>query len=212
MAQIFGQRAVQRRIARFLRHPVTLLAIATVFATLAGVWLTNYYQQQAWVRDKQFEMYRYRMDEGFELVDELSDATSQRLFGLNRVIWVAKGTGTGELDQVWQEYYESVVDWNVKLARYKSRLSRFISPDAAEAFANPQDAALSYAEGVPTSLHGRFLVAHQQVRALVDCVREQCQDPARQAALQAAQQDLNALGEAVDAFLEGCTNQLYQSG
>lgn len=209
LSQIFSQRAVQRRLARFLVHPVTLLAIATVFATLAGAWLTNYYQERAWIREKQFETYRYTLDEGLKVIDELSDVMGRRLFGLNRVVWVAKGTGTGALDQVWQEYYDSVVDWNVKLARYKSRLSRFMGPEAAREFASPEDAALGYSEGTPASIHGQFLVAHQKVRALVDCVRDRCQDQARQAALKDAQQELNLLGVTVDAFLETCTNQLY---
>jgi len=212
LVQIFSQRAVQRRIARVLSHPVVLLAIATVFATIAGAWLTNYYQEQAWMRDKNFETYQYAMDEGFKVTDELSDAMGQRLFGLNRVVWVAKGTGTGDLDEVWDEYYESVIVWNVKLARYKSRLARFVSVEAAEAFASPQDAALSYADGAPVSLHGRFLVAHRKVRALVDCVRAAgCKAEEQAAKVQEAEQELNMLGQAVDAFLNGCTNQLYQS-
>ena len=141
LLQIFSQRSVQKRIARVFTHPVTLLAIATVFATIAGAWLTNYYQERAWAREKQFELQRYAYDEGLKVVDELSEAMSKRLFGLNRVVWVAKGTGTGELDKVWQEYYDSVVDWNVKLARYKSRLSRFVGQEAAQAFTSPEDAA-----------------------------------------------------------------------
>ena len=205
------ERAFQKRLGRFLTHPVTLLAIATIFATLAGAWLTNYYQERAWVREKQFETFRYTFDEGLKVVDELSDAMSKRLFGLNRVVWVAKGTGTGELEPVWNDYYASVVDWNVKLMRYKGRLSRFVNQEAAEAFASAQDVSLSYQEGVPTSLHGQFMVAHQKVRALVDCVRQRCAEPAKQAALKEAQQQLNDLGVAVEQFLETCTERLLPS-
>ncbi len=211
LLQIFSQRSVQKRIARVFTHPVVLLAIATIFATIAGAWLTNYYQERAWVKEKQFETYKYTFDESLKLVDELSDAMSRRLFGLNRVVWVAKGTGTGELEQVWNDYYASVVDWNVKLARYKSRLNRFLGPEAAGAFISAADTAESSSNDTATSIHGQFLVAHQKVRALVDCVRDRCKDEPRQAALKDAQQELNVLGEAVDAFLEHCTNQLYQS-
>ena len=207
---LLSEPSFRKRLARVFTHPVTLLAIATVFATIAGAWLTNYYQERAWIREKQFETFKYTYDEGLKIVDELSEATSKRLFGLNRVVWVTKGTGTGELEKVWNDYYESVVDWNVKLARYKGRLSRFVGKEAAEEFTSPDDAALSYSEGDPTSIHGQFLVAHQKVRALVDCVRDRCPDQAKQVALKEAQQELNALGEAVDEFLENCTNQLYQ--
>ena len=86
------------------------MAIATAFATLAGAWLSNYYQEQAWLRDRQFEAYRYGLEQAYDLVDDLSDATSRRLFGLNRLVWVAKGTGTGQLEEAWDTYYDSVVD------------------------------------------------------------------------------------------------------
>lgn len=95
LRQIFGQREVRRRLARVFTHPVTLLAIATVFATLAGVWLTNYYQERAWVREKRFETFRQGYEQALDVVDELSELMSRRFFGLNRVVWVAKGTGTG---------------------------------------------------------------------------------------------------------------------
>ncbi len=199
----------QKRLGRLFSHPIALLAIATIFATIAGVWLTNYYQERAWVREKQFETFRYTFDEGLKLIDELSETMSKRLFGLNRVVWVAKGTGTGELEQVWNEYYESVVDWNVKLARFKGRLARFVSPEAAEAFASQQDASPGDADGTLSSIHGQFLVAHQKVRALVDCIRQHCSDQARQAALKDAEQQLNTLGLAVDQFTQTCTDRVY---
>ncbi len=81
LSQIFSQRSVQKRTARVFPHPVTLLAIATVFATIAGVWLTNYYQERAWIRQKQFETYRYALDEGLKVVDELSETMGRRLPG-----------------------------------------------------------------------------------------------------------------------------------
>jgi len=71
---LIKQKAIQKRLAKVLAHPITLLAIATIFATIAGVWLTNYYQERAWVREKQFEAFRHGFDEGLKLVDELSEA------------------------------------------------------------------------------------------------------------------------------------------
>ncbi len=203
-------RPFHRHLGRFFSHPIALLAIATVFATIAGVWLTNYYQERAWVREKQFETFRYTFDEGLKLIDELSEAMSKRLFGLNRVAWVTKGTGTGELEQVWNEYYDSVVDWNVKLARFKGRLARFVGPEVAEAFASQQDATFGDADGTPSSIHGQFLVAHQKVRALVDCIRQHCSEQGRQAALKDVEQQLNALGLGVDQFVQACTEGVYE--
>ena len=63
----------QKRLGRLFSHPIALLAIATIFATIAGVWLTNYYQERAWVREKRFETFRQGYREALELVDELSE-------------------------------------------------------------------------------------------------------------------------------------------
>lgn len=209
MAEVFLDRPTRQRLARFFTHPVGLLAIATIFATMAGAWLTNYYQERTWIRQKQFEAFQYGFEQSLKLVDELTEATSRRLFGLNRVLWVAKGTGTGDLESAWNEYYESVVDWNVKLAERRGGLERFVGSDAAEIWHSASDAALSYSEGAPRSLHGHFMVTHQRVRAAVDCVRKRCDDQERQAAFKEAEQELNLLGLAVDDFLHSCADEIY---
>jgi len=203
---LIKQRSFQRRLAKFLTHPVTLLAIATV----AAVWLTNYYQTQAWIREKQFEVFRQGYAEALKLVDELSEVMSRRVFGLNRVIWVAKGTGTGELDQVWDEYYQSVAEWNTKLLAYKGRLARSIEPAAAEALGNWEDAVLTDANSDPQTIHGHFFIAHHRVRKLVDCVRERCSGEAKANAIQQAEQAVNELSVAVEKFVQACTERIHE--
>lgn len=196
----------RKRLAKFLTHPVTILAIAT----LAAVWLTNYYQERAWIREKHFEMFRQGYREALELVDELSEVMSRRVFGLNRVIWVAKGTGMGELEQVWEEYYQSVAEWNTKLLAYKGRLARSIEPVAAEALGNWEDAALTDATSDPQTIHGHFFVAHHRVRTLVDCVRERCSGEAKANAIQQAEQAVNELSVAVENFIQACTARIHE--
>ena len=200
----------QKRLGRLFSHPITLLAIATVFATIAGVWLTNYYQERAWVREKQFETFRQGYAEALKLVDEVSELMSRRFFGLNRVVWAAKGTGTGDLERVWEEYYQSVIEWNAKLLTYTGRLARFVGPEAATAFAHRQDATQGVGEEGPRSIHGYFLVSHERVRKLADCVRQRCSDQARETALQQAEQALNELGIAVEEFVRDCTASIHE--
>ena len=199
-----------KRLGRLFSHPIALLAIATIFATIAGVWLTNYYQERAWGREKRFETFRQGYQEALELVDELSEVMGRRVFGLNRVIWVAKGTGTGELEQVWEEYYQSVAEWNTKLLAYKGRLARSIEPVAAEALGNWEDAALTDATSDPQTIHGHFFVAHHRVRTLVDCVRERCLGETKANALQQAEQAVNELSVAVENFIQACTSRIHE--
>lgn len=95
-----------------VRHPITLRAVTIAMASLGGIFVTNHFQEQTWVREVQFQIFNHTLEEGFKVVDDISKTTSKRLFGLNRVIWVAKGTGTGNLDQAWEAYYEAVLEWN----------------------------------------------------------------------------------------------------
>ncbi|MBI3087537.1 MAG: hypothetical protein HYY91_01425 [Candidatus Omnitrophica bacterium] len=210
LLSLLASKPFQRRFARFIVHPVSLLAIATVFATIAGVWLTNYYQERAWVREKRFETFRQGYREALELVDELSELMSRRFFGLNRVVWVAKGTGTGELDQVWDEYYESVVEWNSKFLVYRSRLTRSIEPVAGVAFAASPETALDGEPGGVKSIHGYFFTTHQDVRKLVDCVRQRCSDEDKAAALSQAERSLEVLGVAIESFIETCLDRIHE--
>jgi len=203
---LLASKPFQKRFGRLFSHPISLLAIATVFATLAGVWLTNYYQEQAWVREKQFETFRQGYREALELVDELSDIMSRRFFGLNRVMWVAKGTGTGTLEETWATYYESVEEWNTKIMSYQGRLARFVDPDMAEALGSWEDAQATD----PRTIHGRFFQAHERVRVLVDCARNRCAGETKATALQQAQQAVNGLGLAIQRFVETCTASIHE--
>jgi hypothetical protein len=210
IVELVTAKTFRKQLGRLFSHPIALLAIATVFATIAGVWLTNYYQERAWVRDKGFETFRQGYQEALRLVDELSEVMSRRVFGLNRVIWVAKGTGTGELDQVWDEYYQSVTEWNTKLLAYKGRLARAIEPAAAEALGHWEDAALTNTANDPQTIHGRFFIAHQRVRKLVDCVRERCPAETKAAAVQEAEQAVNVLSVEVEVFIQACTATIHE--
>lgn len=203
---LFTSKPFQKRLGRLFSYPVTLLAIATV----AAVWLTNYYQTQAWIREKRFEVFRQGYREALELVDELSEVMSRRVFGMNRVIWVAKGTGTGELNQVWDEYYQSVEEWNTKLLAYKGRVARSIEPAAAEALGNWEDTALTETDSDPQTIHGSFFIAHHRVRALVDCVRARCSSEAKATAIQQAEQAVNELSVAVENFIQACTARIHE--
>jgi len=203
---LFRDEAFRRRVGKIIAHPATLLAIATV----AAVWLTQHYQTQAWIRDKKFEVFRQNYSNSLALVDELSDLMSRRLFGLNRVIWVAKGTGTGELDEVWDEYYTSVEEWNTKLLGYKGRLERSIGPEAVAVFNRWDDVALGTVEASPTTIHGDFFTAHRKVRELVDCVRDQCSGDQRNLLVTQAEEAVHELSLQVDAFIQNCSVAIRQ--
>ncbi len=193
--------------------PILIPAVVTCFVAVAGTWMTDRYQTTAWVRERQFEIFKQNFEGGLALVDDLAEHMGTRFIGLNRVIWAVKEQaprGPQNLDEAWDEYYDSVVAWNAKLLRYKGQLSRFIGTGVAETFCSREDYRLSYSKGDPQSIHGMFLVAHQHVRALMECAQMNCASEARQSALREANQSVNLLGIMVEDFINTATQKVYE--
>jgi hypothetical protein len=204
LVELARDKSFWRRIGRLLSHPVSLLAVATVFAALAGAWLTNYYQERAWIRQQQFTMFQEGAQAAWMLVNELSEMMSRRFFGLNRVVWVAKGTGTGALDEAWEAYYASVEEWNARLMSYRMRAGGLIGPEAAQALGGWGDPVAPE----PQTIHGQFYRAHELARALVDCVRQRCPAEERQVSLTQSEQALNRLGRSIEGFIQACMSEI----
>lgn len=75
-------------------------------------------------------------------------------------------------------------------------------------FAEREEATQGVGEAGPRSIHGYFLVSHERVRKLADCVRQHCTGQARDAALQEAEQALKDLGVAIEAFTHASTDAI----
>lgn len=165
-------------IAKFLKHPLIVTIIGTGLVTFGGIVVSDYYQSRAWVRDVEFEVFRENHQRALVVLDELSHAMSARLFGMNKVFWVIKGTGTGDPKEVWNEYYRSVEHWNINLLQFNQRLARYVDKDCADYLMNDRDSYSAYQGGSPNTVHGHFLVAHKQLRELYDCVTKvkQCSE------------------------------------
>jgi hypothetical protein len=191
-------------------RPILISAIATCVITITGTWLTDRYQTQAWIRERQFEIFKQNFEGGLALVDDLAEHMGTRFVGLNRVIWAAERAEPDGIDAVWSEYDASVTGWNAKLLRYKSQLTRFIGPETAETFCSQDDYRINRAEGNPQSIHGLFLITQQDVRALVECVQRRCDDDERGAALRAASQSAELLGVVVEDFINTATTRVYE--
>ena len=123
-------------ILQSLIRPMVISVVVPIMVACAGIWLTDHYQERAWHRQTSFELFRANYDRALETIDELSQVMGGRFFGLMRVTWADQGTGTRDLDSVWDEYYSSVQEWNMKKMHFKNRVARAVGDEMADLFAD----------------------------------------------------------------------------
>jgi len=114
-------------------------------------------QEAAWQRDKKYEIFRRKLDDGEKLIDELSNLMNVRFFKMqNTFISISSNNIT---PAQWNEYYRSVEDWNVKMPVIRNKIKRLLSDSLSMALNNYEtdDPGLSEA----TSIHGMFYLTHR---------------------------------------------------
>ena len=75
---------------------------------------------------QKIEIFKERYTGAMALLDDISTAASDRLMNMERVLWVIKGTSDGDVKETWDEYYKTVLNWNVKQLVFKTRLLQYV--------------------------------------------------------------------------------------
>ncbi len=202
---------MKKAISDFLRHPLVVTIIGTSLFSLAGICLTDCYQRKAWERERSHALFVEKLNGGLVLIDELSEFISKRFFGLVRVNNVLKNSDTVGLNEVWPEYYDSVVEWNTKAMQYRGRLARYINSICADSFLNNPDAVNTYEGGQPNTIHGHFLRTHSIAKNFRDCLNKECSNEAKKAYTENLRSSLDKLGIEIEKFISDCTNEVYNS-
>ena len=188
----------------FLRHPLVVTIVGTGIVTAVAAFLSFRYQIKAAEYERSFENYQIRLKESSELVDHLSKKTSYRLFGLKRTLWAIKGTGTGEAEEVWNDYYKSVEEWNTNLSYYHRRILRLLGEKVASLLVNEAD----YFD--VSTVHGHFIKTHHLVRTLLDCYRNQCPEDESNLRVSEAETSILEMNTLVDNFFKSCDALLFE--
>jgi hypothetical protein len=183
---------------------VALLLIGFLLTGVTGTYINARFQQESWERQKRFEILKFKLDSGFALVEELASSINNRFFGLQRVLWAIESK-PDELDQLWKEYYVSVIEWNRNLNLNHMRILRLIGENEARAFLDYGDELKPES---PASIHGRFKLAHDSVLAAKNCATSACGE--RAARMGEANQALEQLDIYSDALIEGLTHVLLE--
>jgi hypothetical protein len=171
---------VLSKIWKVLNERFTLLLVGFALTTVVGGLLTSHIQNETWKRQtelerqrrdyewerqKRFELLRVRIDEGLKALESISDTANRRLYRLERVFdAIKRGLLTTE---IWNEYMQSVDNWNVKLKYFEEELRRLVGQEFADELNNYETDSPERPPHL-TSIHGKFYYAHKGIIELRD--------------------------------------------
>jgi hypothetical protein len=201
-------------LGQFLKSKIGLLVLGFVLTTVCGALINGMYTNSTWKRDKRFELLKAELQKHDDLLSDLTKILGTRTFRLQRVVWVTDPEASpapdiwqlndqtkNRLNTRWDEYYQSVVDWNVNYRNYAVKLRLLAGDEMADKFfvGDPSGARISK----PGTLCWRFEKCHEVVsllkkKALTSQLERKEHD--------VAQHDMDDLYNKVDEFVA----QLYR--
>ena len=202
------------KVDEFLKGPVGLLVLGFVLTTVCGAIINGMYANSTWKRDKRFELLKAELQKHDDLLSDLTKILGTRTFRLQRVVWVTdpdpspapdtwqlNDEAKSRLNGRWDEYYESVVDWNVDYRNYAIKLRLLAGNEIADKFfvGDPSGTRKSK----PGTLCWQFEKCHDVVSRLRKNALTSQLDRKEH---DAAQHDIDDLYNKVDKFVA----QLYQ--
>jgi hypothetical protein len=105
----------------FIDSKVGPILVGFVFTTVLGGFLGAGLQRKGWERQTQAALFQKRYEEGVKFLDDLSDLIGRRYFLLQRLVWLMEDEKAGDVERAFQEYYEVVKDWNIRLRTFRNR-------------------------------------------------------------------------------------------
>lgn len=141
----------RKKLTEFFSSGLGLLILGFILTTVCGGLINITHSYLTWKRDKQFELLKGEIAKHDELLSELTKVVGERVFGLQRVVWVLNRAGSAadapvgetwrlsEADQKdlnirWDDYYKTVATWNVNYRTYAIKIRLLAGPDMARLF------------------------------------------------------------------------------
>src|ERR1700754_1017164 len=139
-----------------------LLLEGFALTTVAGSILSYYIQKRNWARQTKLDLYKRKYDEGIKFLDELSELIGNRLFFLQKLLWVLSDNDAERVAAIEKVYFPIVETWNSRYYKNRNKIRLLVNEESADSF-------LSYADDnkgdAPDSLHYKFVIAHRKVMA-----------------------------------------------
>jgi len=158
----------------FLNSQVGVLILGFLLTSLLGTFIAERIQKNnkekdlliererqaaSWERDKKYEVFRRKLDDGEKLIDELSNLMNSRFFKTQNVYTnISSGSIT---EAKWNDYYKSVEEWNIKMPVIRNKIKRLLS-DSLSMVLNNYETDDPYLTA-PSSIHGMFYIIHKEL-------------------------------------------------
>lgn len=170
---------------KFLNTQVGLLLLGFALTTIIGSYFADWFQRKnwerqaafeaqrqgfEWERSKRFEILKRKLDEGQKSLEEISDLINLRFFRLQNVYEQIINGNLQSAKSKWQNYMDTVEQWNVKLIINQNKLKRLVGDSVSSEFNNYETD--NYDLKNPKAIHGEFFVAHKKVKDLLKCLEK----------------------------------------
>lgn len=200
----------QSAILRLLGHPLIITLVAGLMTYVWGEKVIYQYQIRQLCYQRDMEVFKERFSGGMSLLDDISLAASQRLMGMERLLWVIKETSKGNIETAWDDYYKTVLDWNVQQLVFKTKLIQYIgNPSLVDELMNDNDSVLTiYHHKDPKSLHAHFLEAHRLIKQLYECAEHNCSE--KNLLIDEVQDKIIKVGLSIEQFHKECLKSIYE--
>lgn len=198
-------------VGKLSKHPLLITVVAGFITCFIGHRIAYEYQVHEIRYQQDFEIFKERLHGGMALLDDISLAAGERYMCMNRVLWIIKGTGNGDIDKVWDEYYLSVLNWNKRQLLFKARMIQYVGDEfLINRLMSTSDATdVLYSNKNPQSLHGHFLASHKKIRTLYECARHRCAESAMDYLTNEAEKSIVHLGQEIEKFHGVYVKRLY---
>ena len=202
-------------IGDFFKGRVGLVVLGFILTTVCGALINGMYSCSSWNRDKQFELLKGEVQKDDELLADLGKQLGMRTFRVQRVLWAMDADANPapdkwqlsddekkKLNALWDDYYQSVIDWNISYRNYAVRIRLLAGDEIADKFfvGEAGGTRKSKADTLSWQFEHCHEVAAAQKKAALASGIDRLQH-------EAAQRDLDQLYNKVDDFV----SQLYRA-
>ena len=164
---------------------------------LVGQYLASVYQENAWYRESQHELFRQEIGEATKVLEEVTGDISKRAYAMQKLHWALESTDKQRIKQASKEYLAIKDNWNIKVIIYRNKLKRLVDSDLAYILLDSDNG-----KNVPkdASVQAAFINAHSKLVSWKNCAENRsCEDIEAKAK---AKQSLTELYEFADVFID----------
>lgn len=194
------KKEIFKKLWLLLNSNFFLLLFGFILTTIVGTYLNYSFQKSSWEREKRFKILSYNLDEGTKYIEKLSNLMNRRFLGLQRVLWLLQVGDKKKVQEIWDEYYVSVIEWNHELNANRSRIIRLAGYKLANYFWKPGD---EHNIINPISIHGKFRATHIKILNAKKCLTNNCTNLDKN--IKEAQNALTNLDMNLDKFINELT-------